>query len=351
MTEHETPLHSLTRTLAGRAHQYEESGAWPQASLDDYAALGGFGWGVPQSHGGTAMPTVDRLHGYIALARGDMSTALFVTQHEGAVDLVVTCANEPLRTEWLPRFATGRALTTIGYSQLTTSRQGGLPAMRAEPVAGGFLLEGVMPWVTGAPYVDTVACGAALDDRTQILTLLPLNAPGVEVQAAAPLAALNSSATCEVTCNRVFTPVTDLVAGPVERVLSERSALRLLLVSATGTGLALGIGDEIAMRDPHLGGRLHDQTQALEAKVFALAADPALDQAAIDVVRVEVNLWLMRLAGMLMLVAKGTGYRRDAMAQRLAKEALFFCVWSASGNVRDATQAALLDAPFPATIP
>ena len=342
MNEHEARLSALTRQLAGRAHDYERRAAWPQASLDAYAEIGGFGWGLPETFGGANMPTPDRLRGYIALARGDMSTALFVTQHEGAVDLVLTCANERLKAEWLPRFARGQALTTIGYSQLTTSRQGGRPAMRAERVENGFLLEGVMPWVTGAPHVDNVACGAALEDGTQLLTLLPLDAPGVETHPCEPLAALNSTATTEVTCNRVFAPATETIAGPVQRVLSERSALRLLLVSAAGAGLALGMGDEISARDPALGAKLQLRTRGLEADVLALADDPILEQTAIDELRIRMNNWLVRLAGLLMLAAKGTGYRQDATAQRLANEALFFCVWSASGTVRESTGAALL---------
>ena len=50
----------------------------------------------------------------------------------------------------------------------------------------------------------------------------------------------------------------------------------------------------------------------------------------------------MRLAGVLMTVAKGSGYLRDRTAQRLAREALFFCVWSAQDPVRQGTIGRLL---------
>ena len=346
-------LAALTAFLRADAHRYELARAWPEASLARYGALSGWGWGVPIEHGGLGLEPAERLRGYVALARGDMSTALFITQHEGAVDLVVTCDNEPLRRAWLPRFARGEALTTIGYSQLTTSRQGGAPAMRAVAVEGGFRLDGVMPWVTGAPYVTNVACGAALADGRQVLVLVPLDAPGVMTRPAEPLAALNSTHTCEVLCEGVLAPCTDVIAGPMHDVLSQRSALRLLLVSATGTGLALALLDELEALAARPGYGLapasltaaRAECAALEASLHALAADPQLDQREIDRLRIAVDDWLVRLAGVLMVAAKGTGYRRASPAQRLAAEAMFLCVWSASGSVREGTIERLLARP------
>ena len=58
--------------------------------------------------------------------------------------------------------------------------------------------------------------------------------------------------------------------------------------------------------------------------------------------RADLNALLVRLAGVLMTVAKGSGYLRDRTAQRLAPEALFFCVWSAQDPVRQGTVDRLL---------
>ena len=57
MNEHEARLCALTRQLAGRAHDYERGAEWPQASLDAYAEIGGFGWGLPETFSGANMPT------------------------------------------------------------------------------------------------------------------------------------------------------------------------------------------------------------------------------------------------------------------------------------------------------
>jgi alkylation response protein AidB-like acyl-CoA dehydrogenase len=338
-------LAGLTATLRAKATHYELARAWPTESLDAYTQCRGWGWGLPTSHGGLARSAGERLAGYLALARGDMSTALFVTQHEGAVDLITTCENEALRDYWLPRYATGEALTSIGYSQLTTSRQGGAPAMLASPVENGFCLNGVMPWVTGAPYITNVACGAALDNGEQLLALVAINQLNVRVVPAEILCALNSTHTCEIRCDGVFVPNEDLIAGPVKNVLTQRSALRLLLVSATGVGLALAMLDEIHELSSRPGyGVDADQfrsaglrTDTYQQRLSTLAQDGELDQDAIDDLRIDLDDWLVRLAGMTLVLAKGTGYREAANAQRLAREAMFFCVWSASSGVRAGT--------------
>lgn len=352
------PQVALTEALRANASAYEAEHAWPSAALSAYGNAGGWKWGIPPEFGGLPQDPATRLAGYVSLARGDMSAALYITQHEGAVDLLVGCGHDALKQMWLPRFASGEALTSIGYSQLTTSRQAPTnqpaashtPAMRAERHAGGYRLNGVMPWVTGAPYITNVACGATMDDGQQLLLLVPLDAQGIRIEPAAPLAALNSSHTCEVFCDDVVCGSDLWIAGPEPAVLAQRSALRLLLVSATALGLSLGIADEIARLEaagksggePGVARAISTRTYSFGERLLGLANDPALNQAEIDALRIDLNDWLVRIAGTVLVCGKGTGFYQRSTAQRLAREAMFFCVWSASTGVRNATINALI---------
>ncbi|NKC15824.1 MAG: hypothetical protein GKR94_27580 [Gammaproteobacteria bacterium] len=342
-------LAALTERLRPSAHQAELERRWPAQALQAYGEFGGWRLAVPAVYGGLESPAEYRLSVYMALARADMSAALFITQHEGATDLVCCSENNALRSRWAPKFASGQSLTTIGYSQLTTSRPGGKPALRAAAVAEGFLLDGLMPWVTGAPFTETVACGAQLAGGTQILVLLPLAREGVLIKPAETLAALNSTYTCEVHCEQVIVRNEELIAGPVHNVLAARSTLRLLLVSATGCGLAEGMLDEVqrlAERGSEDARTVLDvatqRNTDLRRRLLALAAQAAPPQSAIDALRGQLNDWLVRLAGIVMTCAKGSGYKETSTAQRLAREAQFFCVWSASPPVRANTLSHLL---------
>ena len=337
-------LEKLTAALAARARQYDLSGEWPAESLRTFGEVGGWRWGVPRQYGGDELPAAQRMLTYGALARGCMNTALYVTQHESALDLICMSGNEALKARVLPRYVRGEGLTTIGYAQLTTSHQGGEPVFRARLDGGDIVLEGFMPWVTGAGKVETVAAGAAMPNGEQVVVLLPFDAPGVEVKPPMKLLALDAAHTSAVHCHAVRLPQSEIVAGPVAQVLSRRSPIRRLSVSATGLGLVAAIGDCIAALEasgpsalPPFAGEVEPHRAALAARLAVLAADEEAEKEDIDILRADLNALLVRLCGVLMIIAKGSGYLRDRTAQRLAREALFFCVWSAQDPVRLAT--------------
>ena len=81
--------------------------------------------------------------------QGDWARAEKIfTQHHAAADVIVQGDNEPLREQLCPRIVSGDLLLTVGISQLTTSRQGGEPAMKVSWDGETATFTGVMPWVT-----------------------------------------------------------------------------------------------------------------------------------------------------------------------------------------------------------
>src|SRR5438046_2666390 len=82
----------------------------------------------------------------------------------------------------------------------TTSRQHVKPALVAKGSGDSFILDGVMPWVTGAPEADHFITGAVLEDGRQVLAVLPSELPGVSVGPPLELMALQGSLTAEVRC-------------------------------------------------------------------------------------------------------------------------------------------------------
>lgn len=345
-------LQDLTRALAEVAPFHDRTGVWPEPALERFRAAGGWRWPLPAAYGGDDHAPAERLAVYVALARGDMSTALYVTQHDGAVDLLLHSDNTALKDAWLPRVAAGEALGTIGYSQLTTSHQGGEPALRARLADGEVRLDGFMPWVTGARHVDFVVAGAVMPDGGQVLLLLPLATDGVRCDPAPKLLALDSSQTSVVHCDGVRLDASHLIAGPSPNVLAQRSVVRRLAVSATGVGLVGAIADlarELVPAtlpdDAEAIAELAERQRALEAELHRLgrSGDDAALSAPVDELRCMVNDLLVRAAGVVMVLAKGTGFTGSHPAQRLAREALFFCVWSAPPGIRSGTLRRLLN--------
>src|SRR5207302_1559832 len=95
------------------------------------------------------------------------------------------------------------AFATVGLSQLTTSRQHGKPALVAHERGPAIVLNGFMPWVTGAVRADYFITGAVLEDGRQLLAAVPRSLSGVTIDPPLDLMALQGSVTSAVRCKDV----------------------------------------------------------------------------------------------------------------------------------------------------
>ncbi|MGC3965828.1 MAG: hypothetical protein QM775_00185 [Pirellulales bacterium] len=114
--------------------------------------------------------------------------------------------------------------------------------MRARETDVGFVLDGVIPWVTGGAHAKYIVTGAVLDDGRQLLGVLPTDRPGVAVEPAAEMVGLTATSTGPVRCDGVLLEHHWLLAPVVPDVLKhgkgagtgglQTSALALGTISA-----------------------------------------------------------------------------------------------------------------------
>src|SRR5207248_3201426 len=97
----------------------------------------------------------------------------------------------------------GEAFATVGLSQLTTARQHLQPLFVARLEEDAIVLDGVIPWVTGASRANYLVVGAPCGEGAQVLVVLPTDLPGVSVGPPLDLMALEGSVTAEVRCQQV----------------------------------------------------------------------------------------------------------------------------------------------------
>jgi alkylation response protein AidB-like acyl-CoA dehydrogenase len=211
----------------------------------------------------------------------------------------------------------------------------------------------MIPWVTGASRAEHIVIGAVLEDGRQVLAVLPMDLPGVTVGPPLDLMALEGSMTAEVHCAGVVLDRRWLLAGPAARVLQ---------VGRGGTGgletscLALGLAGAAiahvrheAEARPDLKGmadRFERVRKRLRAELHQLAlSDSALDAAL--ALRSRANTLVLQGTQAALTVSKGTGYLRSHPAQRWARQALFFLVWSCPWPAAAATLDALALADEP----
>jgi alkylation response protein AidB-like acyl-CoA dehydrogenase len=328
------PSAAALQALATWADAADAEPAWPAASWEALRHAGVLRWAVPQEHGGAGLPLVQMLGGYELLAGACLTTTFLLSQRDAAIRRLRELGRPERVGPLLSAQARGDAFATVGLSQLTTSHQHTAPAMTATPVGlGGFVLDGVMPWVSGAGHADLFVTGAALPDGRQVLIALPRQRAGVTVEPALDLCALRGSETGPVSCRGVAVSADEVLAGPGERLLSGGRGAGGLEPSSLALGLA-GAAVEFLQREAAARADLRPFAERFEAirqsvrgRLHALAAATP-DAAALTGLRVRVTRLALGATQAALTAAKGAGFVRPHPAQRWARQALFFLVWS-----------------------
>ncbi len=323
--------------------QTTDETSWPDQGVKLLTKAGCWRNAIPKIHGGYGACSLDRLKLYETVASASLTLALILTQHDGACELISDSDNEALASELLPQFASGKLLTTVGISQLTTSRRGVGPAMQAEADGESFRLSGVMPWVTSAGKAHCIVTGAAIEDGQQILACVPTSTAGFVVKEPMRLMALTDSWTSEVTCEKVLVTREHLLRGPTVKALARRAPAKPLTVSSCGLGAAGSLLAAIQERRGSLPGagelidkKIVKRYEAVRDRLYQAAESLNTDAQEIPAteIRLEVNDLVTRLAVSLMALLKGSGYLSSHPTQRLVREAMFFLVWSAPPSVQ-----------------
>ena len=339
----------LTAQLAEVAEHYDTRCCWPQRSIDIIADAGCWKWTIPKRWGGAGLNGAELLEGYEAVARGCAATALILTQRDGAVDLIAGGENDGLKKRLLRAYAKAERFTSIGIAQLTTSKGGRKPALTAKRAGRGYVLDGVVPWVTAAEQCDEIVVGAVLPDGRQLITTVSCEDLGVTIEAPMDLLALGASMTSRVRCQSVRVKPDDVVRGPAKLVLSMRAPVKPLVVSAVGIGLAGALHDRLTRS--RVAPELMECLKPLKATYKRVRSDfydaagkigkrgSDVDAAAI---RVRINELVTKMGMAHLTISKGSGYCRPHSAERLLREAMLFLVWSAPVDIQVRTLHTLL---------
>jgi butyryl-CoA dehydrogenase len=334
------------KVLQTHAAEADAAATWPAASWDALRRCGALGWIIPPEYGGAGLDPLELLEGYQRLAGACLTTCFLLSQRDSACRRLRDSGHESLCRELLPALASGQRFATVGLAQLTTSRQHVRPVLTAQLDEDGVRLDGVMPWVTGAPQADHFLTGVVLDDGRQMLLVVPRETAGLSVGPPMELMALQGSLTAEARCQDVRVERRWILAGPAEKVLASGRGAGGLETS----GLALGLAKSaIAYLEEESKKRMEWQARAmtcaqswsaLQEQLRRLAIEGADSQAASNL-RAKVNALVLRATQFALAASKGSGFLRSHPAQRWARQAMFFLVWSCPAPALDATLACL----------
>ncbi|MFM8415784.1 MAG: acyl-CoA dehydrogenase family protein [Planctomycetota bacterium] len=327
-------LAAACRELAAHADRTATAGPWASGGMQALAAHGILAGFIPADCGGTAAPEATLVATLAAIASSCLTSALALSQWAAAVRIIAAGPPE-VRAELLPSLAEGRTFTTVGISQLTTSRQHlGRPALVAERDAHGWRLDGLCPWVTGADACDTIVTGAATAGGGQIFLVVPTAAAGVTIEAPLEMLALGGSRTAAVR----FVGVRPAhVIEPPEKHATRSGGLATTALALGAARAAIAVvADEAARRESlePIAAGLDSELAVLVGRLDRAAREgiPPPDR---DALRGAANDLVLRAGQAALAASKGAGFVRGHPAERLVRESLFFLVWSCPQAVTD----------------
>jgi alkylation response protein AidB-like acyl-CoA dehydrogenase len=194
-----------------------------QQAVEGLGNLGILGLRIPQHWGGLAVNSATFSQFQELIARYSGTLAFLQTQHQSASAMLSQSSNTALQQAYLPLMSCGKVKLGIGFSQL---RRQGHPTITATEVEGGYLVNGLVPWVTGWDIFDQFIGAATLPNGKAVFGLLPLQTTQqsegkVEVSLPMSLSAMTATNTVSVTFTQWFLPEKQVVfikpAGWIEQ--------------------------------------------------------------------------------------------------------------------------------------
>jgi glutaryl-CoA dehydrogenase len=121
--------------------------------------------------------------------------------------------SEEQRRRFLPRLADGSAIGSFGLTEADCGSDPGAMRSRAEPVSGGYRLNGSKTWITSAPIADVVVVWAKSSAHQNAIRgfLLERGMAGLSTPAIEGKLSLRASVTGEVVMQDVFVPESNLL--------------------------------------------------------------------------------------------------------------------------------------------
>ena len=279
-----TPLINAVRTiaqgpLAQQAYAIDR-GAYPQDVLKQLAAAGAM-----SAH----LPKTDGTPGDYGLAIAAMAEASKVC---GATGFMMWCqsvaglymqasGNPALQGERLARHVRGDSLGGTGLSNpMKSFAQIEALLLKATPVAGGYRINGTLPWVSNLAadhYFGAIAAVTSDDagSSREIMFMLRCDAPGVTLKACPEFSGMEGTGTFSVHCKDLFVGSDDLVADPAKPLIARIRGGFVLLQCGMAAGIVQGAIDSMWAVEGQLGHvnqYLEDRPADLQAELDALVA-------------------------------------------------------------------------------
>jgi alkylation response protein AidB-like acyl-CoA dehydrogenase len=335
----------IAAELAPKVVDIDLKGVYPGEFLKKLGALGGLGSLTPVAHGGTARGLGHAIQLIEEASKECVSTGFLLWAEYALQWYLINSPNQALAAEMLPKMASGEVLGGTAQSNSMKSCVGIEEArLKAKRVEGGYLVNGVLPWVSNIGPEHCFHMGASLPDAPGlVIGLVHGSTPGLTLTQNAHFIGMEGTNTFACQFRDVFLADEKVVCHVDEfDAFRDRTKSAFILLQM---GMGLGLIDAcVAMMKRadrthgHVNRFLDVQADALEAELdaaraatYALADKIERDGSAPHVretleLRLAGSELSLKAANAAMLHLGAKGYLSNNAAQRRLREAYFIAI-------------------------
>lgn len=329
-----------SRELAPLVQKIDAEGHYPEAVMRAFGRAGGFACHLP----GDAAPDLPTaIQAMAAAGEYCLSTSFCIWCQDALGWYIFASDNARLKATLGHRVATGEALGGTALSNPMKTFFG-IENMRLKgrKVDGGYVVRGVLPYVSnlGPDHYFGAVFEVEDEPKRNVMAIVPCASQGLTLADNTKFAALDGTRTFTVQMRDVMIPDASILADPCDGYIKRIRAGFVLLQAGMAFGLIRDCIDLMQQVKGSLGHvnkfldvqpeHLAEQLQAMESKVYALAAtpfetDPGYWRAVIEA-RLAAGEASVAAAHAAMLHCGARGYVTTGAAQRRLREAYFVAI-------------------------
>ena len=264
---------AIQRDLVPIAQDIDVKGEYPRDFMHQVGSIGGFGQAVPTNFGGMNEGIKGAIQVIEEISKECVSTGFITWCQIACTWYLQNTENEYLLQNLLPKVATGQVIAGTGLSN-PMKHFAGIEkiALVAEPCADGYILNGLLPWVSNLGDGHYFAVAAKIKDTDEYLMAIAVNnCPGLSLKAHAHFIALEGSGTYSCCFKDVFVPHEFILAAPCEDYIARIKPGFIL----TQVGMGLGLVDScvelmkrVNQRTGHVNCFLDDGVEEIETDLL-----------------------------------------------------------------------------------
>ncbi|WP_062345109.1 isovaleryl-CoA dehydrogenase [Novosphingobium sp. CCH12-A3] len=205
--------------IAPLAAEIDRNDRFPRELWEPMGALGLHGITVEEEFGGLGLGYLDHVIAVEEVSRASGSVGLSYGAHSNlCVNQIRRWGNDEQKAKYLPKLISGEHVGSLAMSEAGAGSDVVSMKLRAEPVAGGFRLNGTKFWITNGTYADTLVVYAKTSpeagSRGITSFLIEKDMAGISIGQKIDKMGLRGSPTCELVFDDCFVPEEN-VMGPL----------------------------------------------------------------------------------------------------------------------------------------